>query len=244
MKSVRLLLRLALVMALATAVAPAQKPTAAGHWEGNVQAPDGPVPMTIDLDRNEKGEWVGDLDAPSRNVMNLPLAKIVIEGAAISFELSGFPAKVAASLSEDGQSISGTLTFREDAVPLQLKRTGPPKVTLPPKSSPLSKELEGRWEGTLEAGGQSFRLVLKLSKAADGTATGAMDSVDQGASNLALAGIVIDGPALRFQLPMVGGSYSGKLNTGATELAGEWTQGGRTLPLTFKRAAPAAEEKE
>ena len=128
-------------------------------------------------------------------------------------------------------------------MPFSLKKTGPAKVTLPPKSSALTKEFEGRWEGTLEAGGRSLRLVLRLEKAADGTATGALDSIDQGANDLRLAGIVIDGPALRFALPMVGGAYEGKLNKETGELAGQWTQGGTTLPLGFKRPAPPAEKK-
>ena len=33
----------------------------------------------------------------------------------------------------------------------------------------------------------------------------------------------------------VGGSYAGALNAEGTELAGTWTQGSATLPLTFRR---------
>jgi len=237
MKAIRAFSRLACLTLLAVMICLAQAPTAAGHWEGNVQSPDGEVAVVVDLDKNDQGEWVGDFDAPSRNLNNMPLANIVVKGSALSFELSGFPAKFEGKLSEDGQTFSGTLLFRQEmSMPFSLKKTGPAKVTLPPKSTPLTKEFEGRWEGTLEAGGQSLRLVLRLDKAADGTATGAIDSVDQGANDLRLAGIVIDGPSLRFSLPMVGGAYEGKLNKETGELAGQWSQGGNTLPLAFKRA--------
>jgi hypothetical protein len=235
----------ALWMMLSACLVLAQAPNPAGHWEGNVQSPDGEVAIVMDLDKNDKGEWIGDLDAPSRNLSNLPLANVSVKGNAVTFELSGFPAKFDGKLSEDGATVSGTMLFRQETpMPFTLKKTGPAKVTLPPKSSPLTKELEGRWEGTLEAGGQSFRLVLKLDQAADGTATGAIDSVDQGANDLRLAGIVIDGSSLRFLVPVVGGLYEGKQNQEATEIAGQWSQGGNTLPLTFKRPAKPAEEKK
>jgi autotransporter translocation and assembly factor TamB len=244
MQSIRVVARLALISLLVTLVAVAQTPNPAGHWEGKVQSPDGEVAIMMDLDKNEKGEWIGDFDAPDRNVNNLPLAAIVLKGEALTFELSGFPAKLDGKLSEDGQTFSGNLTFRQEmTMPFSLKKTGPAKVTLPPKSSPLTADFEGRWEGTLEAGGRSLRLVVRLEKAADGTATGAMDSVDQGANDLRLAGIIIDGLSLRFSLPMAGGSYEGKLNKATGELAGQWSQGGATLPLTLKRQAQPAQQK-
>ncbi len=233
-----------LLNSLAAALALAQPPSVAGHWEGNVQSPEGPVDIVLDVDKNDKGQWIGDFDAPSRNLNNLPLANIVVQGDAVSFDLSGFPAKFEGKLSEEGKTFTGTLLFRQEmSMPFSLKKTGPAKVTLPPKSSPLTADFAGRWEGTLEAGGQTLRLVLRLEKAADGTATGALDSIDQGSKDLALAGIVIDGLSLRFALPMVGGAYEGKLNKETGALAGQWSQGGNTLPLSFKRPAAAAEKK-
>jgi len=232
-----------LLTLLAATLALAQTPNPAGHWEGNVQSPEGEVAIMMDLDRNEKGEWIGDFDAPSRSLANLPLAAIVLKGEALTFELSGFPAKFDGKLTEDGLSFSGNLLFRQEmTMAFTLKKTGPAKVTLPPKSSPLTADFEGRWEGTLEAGGRSLRLVVRLEKAADGTATGAMDSVDQGANDLRLAGIITDGLSLRFSLPTVGGSYEGKLNKTTGELAGQWSQGGATLPLTLKRPAQPAQK--
>jgi len=34
---------------------------------------------------------------------------------------------------------------------------------------------------------------------------------------------------------VVAGSFSGALNAAGTELAGTWTEGGKSLPLTFQR---------
>jgi len=47
-----------------------------------------------------------------------------------------------------------------------------------------AKTLEGDWRGTLETGAAKLRLLLKVSKAADGKLAGAIDSLDQGATGL------------------------------------------------------------
>jgi hypothetical protein len=222
-------------------------PNPSGHWEGAVQAPDREINIIVDLAKNEKGEWIGDINVPVQNLKNVPLINVTVKDNSVSFEIEGIPGKplFEGKLSEDGKSMSGSVTVPAGVAAFQLKRTGEANVQLPPKSSPLTKEFEGAWEGTLSAGGQSFRLVTKFSKAADGTAQGTMDSLDQGASDLPLSGITIDGVSIRFDLRMVGGSYVGKLNKEAAELAGEWTQSGNTLPLTFKRPAkPAPETKK
>jgi hypothetical protein len=247
----KLLVQAALAALLVTGLAPAglaqAQPSPSGHWEGTVQTPDRTIDVQIDLARNDKGEWIGSLSAPSANLADLPLAGITVNGSAVSFELAGVPGKPVfeGKLSDDGKSISGNLAQGGGTFPFQLKWTGEGKVKAPPQSGPLSKELEGNWEGTLEAGAQSFRLAMKFSKAADGTAVGTLDSLDQNARDLPLAGITQDGSAVQFKLPIVGGSYTGKLNKEGTELVGEWTQAGNTLPLAWKRSAkPAPETKK
>lgn len=244
----RILAQTALAALLVTRFAPmglAQaQPAPSGHWEGALQAPDRTVDIHVDLAKNAKGEWIGSLSTPTMSLTDLPLANITVKGSSVSFEIAGVPGKpvLEGKVSEEGKSISGNLLQSGATIPFQLKWTGEGKVKEPPKSGPLSKELEGAWEGTLEAGGQSFRLAMRFSKAADGTAAGAMDSLDQNARDMALAGITQEGLAVQFKLPLVGGAYAGKLNKEGTELAGEWTQSGNTLPLTFKRPAKAPTE--
>jgi hypothetical protein len=45
------------------------------------------------------------------------------------------------------------------------------------------------------------------------------------------------GLAVEFQLRLVNGGFKGTLNKEATQLAGEWTQSGNSLPLTLKKSA-------
>jgi hypothetical protein len=47
--------------------------------------------------------------------------------------------------------------------------------------------------------------------------------------------IAQEGNQLKFEVRSVAGSYNGKLNEAKDEIAGEWTQGPATLPLSLKK---------
>ena len=103
-----------------------------------------------------------------------------------------------------------------------------------PKSTSVSKDLEGSWAGTLDADGKPLRLELKLSNQPDGTATGTIVSLDQGGAEVPIAAVVQSDLHLTLHVPSVVGNYEGDLKDG--ELTGKWTQGPKTWPLVFKRA--------
>ena len=99
---------------------------------------------------------------------------------------------------------------------------------------------EGSWQGTLEAGEKKLRLALTLSKNPDGTYSGSLDSLDQGAT-IPIDVVTVKGNSVRLDLTSIGAVFEGKLNADSSELTGQFTQGD-SLPLTFKRssATPAA----
>jgi hypothetical protein len=96
--------------------------------------------------------------------------------------------------------------------------------------------IEGQWLGTLDAGPLKLRLVLKVRQAETGLAA-ALDSVDQGAKDLPIDSIRVDGEAVRFEMKRLRAAFAGR-RTG-DEITGEWTQGGATLPLVFRRVEQA-----
>ena len=55
-----------------------------------------------------------------------------------------------------------------------------------------TRNVEGNWLGTLEAGGIKLRIVLKIQKS-ETSYTARFDSVDQGANDLPIDSIVLDG---------------------------------------------------
>jgi hypothetical protein len=71
----------------------------------------------------------------------------------------------------------------------------------------IAKELEGAWEGSLNAGGTIRRLKLTLANRAEGGATGTMVSLDQGGAEIPIATVTQTASRLEFAVPMIGGSH-------------------------------------
>jgi hypothetical protein len=133
-------------------------------------------------------------------------------------------------------TLAGDFTQGGARLPFQLKRTGEAVIAEVPKSTSIAKELEGAWEGSLNAGGSVLRLRLKLSNRPEGGATGSLVSVDQGGAEIAITTVTQTASQLKLELPSIGASYSGELENG--RLVGNWTQGPGTLPLVFTRSTP------
>ncbi len=103
----------------------------------------------------------------------------------------------------------------------------------------FAQEITGDWNGTLKPGGGELRLVLHITKAADGSLKATLDSVDQGANGIPVSAITLKDSKLNLKVDSVNGAYDGEVNANASEIAGTWSQGG-SLELTFHRGNIAA----
>lgn len=101
----------------------------------------------------------------------------------------------------------------------------------------------GIWVGSIPAGALSLRIVVKISKSADGSLTGKMDSLDQGAKDLQLSDISLKDGVFHFEFKPGGASYEGKLSEDGREVSGNWTQRGHSVPLTFQRVEKPPETR-
>jgi hypothetical protein len=228
-----------MVLGMALLGAPSWAAPAAGpaaHWKGAIQVPGQELQIEVDLAEKDGG-WTGTITIPAQNLKAFPLSGVEVQGPAVSFSMKGIPGEPAfkGRLSEDGASLAGDFTQGTGRLPFQLKRTGEATIAEVPKSTPVAKELEGDWEGSLNAGGTVLRLKLKLQNHPEGGATGSVISVDQGGAEIAITSIVQTAQQLKLQLP-IGASYEGELKDG--RLVGNWTQGAGPLPLAFARAKP------
>ena len=216
----------------------------AGHWEGTVQIPSMELKIEIDLAKNSKGEFAGTFSSPARNVKGLPLSTVAVDGRTVRLilkagrEVSTF----VGVLSADATSIAGDASQGSESVPFYLKRTGEAQIAAAPKSPPITKELEGTWNGTLDVGERKVKLVITMANQPDGTATGMIVSQDGSGMEIPIA-MTQKASNLTIDVPSVGASYVGVLNAAGTELAGTWKQGTAVLPLTFQRADAAAGKK-
>jgi len=100
-----------------------------------------------------------------------------------------------------------------------------------------AQDIAGDWQGTLSAGGAELRLVLHVTKNADGSLKAILDSIDQpGANGIPVSSISLKDSRLNLGVDAVHGTYEGKVAADTKTISGTWTQG-QPLPLEFKRAA-------
>ena len=222
---------------IAPAAARAQTIDASGHWEGTISTPMGEMLFHVDLSKNAKGDVIGTYSRPDNNLAGLPLTRVTLDGRAIGFVLTGNTI-FEGVLQADGKTISGDVTAPIGTAPFTMTRTGVAVFAPAPKNSPIAGEFEGTWNGTLALQGESLRLVLRMTNQPDGTASGTIVSVDRGGLELTL-GMTQKASMLTLNSPVVGGDFfTGALNA-AGELAGTFTQGPVSAPLTFVRAVAA-----
>jgi hypothetical protein len=217
-------------------VASGQTPNpAAGHWVGSIEAGPG-VAVEIDLASKTADVWHGTMSVPAQGARGIPLTDVSVKGNAVSFSIKGIPGdpRFTGTLAADGKSIKGELAQGGGTVPMTMSRTGDAVFEAPQKSTPITRELEGAWEGPLDVKGTVLRLALKLQNAPEG-ATGVMTSLDQGNAEMPVSSITQDGMKVKISVNMVSGVFEGELKE--STLTGTWTQGPLSLPLVFKRVS-------
>ena len=95
-----------------------------------------------------------------------------------------------------------------------------------------AQDLAGNWQGTMQMG-NGVRIVLKISKAPDGSVKGIGYNVEQPGPPVALSDIKVQGVDVSFALKQVNMTYSGKLNPDQKSITGSMTQGDQTHALNL-----------
>ncbi|MHB8283329.1 MAG: alpha/beta hydrolase family protein [Caulobacteraceae bacterium] len=100
--------------------------------------------------------------------------------------------------------------------------------------------LDGIWDGALDVGAiGKLRLIFTLSTTSLG-ATGDLQSIDQSPARIPLSGVSRDGAKVRLEVKSISGVFEGVLSADGKVLSGQWTQGGRPLPLSLTLRPPGA----
>ena len=226
------------LLLLPSSFALAQQNTAAGRWEGSVELPFMKLGIIVNLKKNDAA-WTGTMNIPSQAYNDA--VDVSIEGTDITVKMRGVPGDpiYRGKLSEDGRFISGELTQSGRKLPFKLERLTEAESAArqtygatPEKGQP-GVGIEGNWQGTIDAA--NLRLVVKISKASDGTLAAKIDSPDQGTSDLQVDSVVMNEKTLRLEIKRIGASFEGTIGADGSELSGTWEQQGGQLPLVFKR---------
>jgi non-heme chloroperoxidase len=109
-----------------------------------------------------------------------------------------------------------------------------------------AQDITGDWQGTLKAGIQELRVIVKIERAANGGWDASLYSIDQSpdwGAGIPANSVTLQGSNLKFTIDAVRGSYEGMLSADGASIAGTLTQGLK-LPLELHRATPETAWKD
>jgi pimeloyl-ACP methyl ester carboxylesterase len=101
------------------------------------------------------------------------------------------------------------------------------------------KKIDGIWVGILEVQGTRLSLIIRVTQDSAGALSAKLDVPDQGASDLAIDSVILEGQTFRFEAKGLGLSYEGTMSNDGLEISGTLKQGPGTFPVTFKKADKA-----
>ncbi|MCU1334942.1 MAG: hypothetical protein JWO19_523 [Bryobacterales bacterium] len=101
----------------------------------------------------------------------------------------------------------------------------------------LAQNITGTWQGSLKAGPQELRIVIKISTTDADSLAAVMYSIDQQSPAIP-AKITRDGSIVKMTVTPLNGNYEGRVSGDGNSIAGTWTQGGPPAPLNLARATP------
>jgi len=215
-------------------------PSAAGRWQGVVQIPGLPLHATIDLDQDKAGVWTGSIVVPEFAMKNVALTDIAPHDGTLTFAIKGAlagpdepPAMFEARFDSD-DVMSGTFKQAGNHAPFALRRTGAAQVDLPPRSTAVAKEMEGKWVGDHELMGYTRHVTVTFANHGTGAATVEWVVVGKKVNNLPVDLVLRDGDFVRIESHAFGINFEGRLHDG--ELDGTYEQGPMEAPLVLRRA--------
>jgi len=118
---------------------------------------------------------------------------------------------------------------------------------IPPAFAAPAQDPAGHWEGAIELPGTKLEVGVDLAKQADGTWKGDISIPAQGAKDLPLGAIKVEGADVAFAIIGIPGdpTFKGQMSADGAKITGKFTQGGQTFPFELKRDEdPAAKAKK
>ncbi len=175
---------------------------------------------------------------PGLNLKGAHLTEIAVKDSSASFAIKtarGLQATFKGNLNADG-TLAGDFVEAGNTAPFVLKKTGPPQVEVLPRSTAISKELEGEWKGEYDLFGSPRKVTIKLvNRGAEGAAAEFV-IIGKNTKNLPVDLVTQEGDLLTIDSHESGISYEGRFEKAASEIKGTFIQAGIELPLVLRRA--------
>jgi hypothetical protein len=218
-----------------------------GDWHGTLETGTAKLRLVFKISKTADRGLSAKLDSLDQGARDIPVDTVSVSNKVLRMEVKSVKGLYVGTLDATGAKAAGVWSQGQAVLALNLGKG--PGASAAGEADELSPEqlaanklaaqkIVGTWNGTLMVGAASLRLRVNISKTPTGGATGTLDSLDQGANAIPLSAITLKDGKVYFEARGIGGAYEGKLAAGGSALAGEWQQGGQTMPLDFKLSPP------
>ncbi|HEX7560228.1 MAG TPA: hypothetical protein VF386_13585 [Usitatibacter sp.] len=214
---------------------------AAGRWSGRVRIPGREAALVIDLAKDAAGAWIGSMIVPGFDVTGAPLGNIKVGEGDVAFDagdafgaVSDGPAAFTARL-EGRDSMSGQMRQGGNVAPFALKRVGEAQVQLPARSTPVAREIEGRWIGEYEMGGYPRHVTVDLVNHSASAASVDFVVVGKATTQVPIDFVSEEEGLLRLESRAYRINFEGRIHKGEGRIAGTFAQGSIEVPLVLRR---------
>jgi hypothetical protein len=201
----------------------------AGTWQGELQpTPDTKIRIHFVITARPGAQYGVVVTSPdSGAIKDVAATNVTFADNRLSIDVPELSGGYAGIL-RDGV-IEGEWSQEGSKLPLDLRPFETPVLT------PADIEaLRGEWVGKLSPAPElALTLVLRFSTAEDGTFRAVLDSPDQNTRDLPVTDVALDDGQVSLKVPAVRGEFAGRL--AGDEIVGQWSQLGRSLPLTVKK---------
>lgn len=212
-----------------------------GDWEGTLKVGDAELRLALHVRKDDKGALKATFDSVDQGAMGIPVSSVSFSDGTLKFAMDNAQASYEGKLDAGRNVISGNWSQGGASFPLEFARPKPRAEAKP--RTPKPSDIDGDWEGTLDAGGQTLRLALHITSYEDGMSA-RFDSLDQNLKDIPVTTIQRDAAKLKFELKQFAATFEGTIDKELKTISGEWSQGGASLPLTWKRKSASAGEKK
>jgi pimeloyl-ACP methyl ester carboxylesterase len=229
-----------------------QDKSLAGKWTGILEA-GMKLRLVFNISQKDDGTYAATLDSPDQGASGIPVASAILKERQFDLQAPAIGGVYEGTVSDDGQSIDGNWSQGGRTFPVRLElKTGTEEESKPEMPATVTDvrpedmpALLGKWLGNLTIPGPaiSLRLVLNIMVTEDNILVPTIDSPDQGAKDIPVSNLELRDNHIRVEVRTIGAVFEGDFALDGMAIDGNWSQGGRALPLLLKRVDNAPEPK-
>jgi len=199
-----------------------------GSWVGSIKPmPNAEMELTVVLEfsEDEPGVYSASMSSPDQGASDIPVDSFSVVDNELTLEINRMRLEVVTAIA--GEQMTGTFTQAGREIPITLDKGEYQSAGLNIPALTYAR-LQGPWHGEV----QGINVQIRVEQQGDNYFA-FLDSPDQGASDIPISALELDGDTLTFSVTAAGLSYSGVL--GDDEIVGTWTQAGSGQPVTLQR---------